>query len=198
MRLFTRATITTSDIAAAFLLQEEMAEQAACANGNIDHDNIPDEKITPAKVALGAWNNVNRSRTATSVSLTGSATTATDTWSDVPKETTTDTLQVVIQTQDSGLQIETSGKYQNNSTANDTRIVFGIVVDGVREVLSPPQGRWAYRSNWSLSAFVPVGPGEHTVSVQWAFVDVLGTGAVGVAWERIFTERQLWVREVKR
>jgi hypothetical protein len=197
MHLFSQASVTTDDIAAPFLLEREMAEQAACANGLVDHDNLSDEVLTVAKVATGVWNDINRSRTTTAVSINGAASTATDTWTDVPKESSTDPLKITIQTQDSALQIETSGRFRNDNIVDDTRVIFAVAVDGAREVLGGDQGS-ASHSSWHISALVPVGPGEHTVSVQYAFVDVAGTGTVGLAWIRLFGARQLWVREVKR
>jgi hypothetical protein len=190
MKAFQRAAIDEDDVSAPDGIQREMMEIASIVNGHLDQDNLQDDLLTAGKTASGAWQNINWTGTTSADTVSGAASTPTSTWFDVPD------LSIETQTQDGMLQIETSGYYDCNTTV-EFPIVVAICVDGAKIVMSPPTSLGP-EGQWWVTAEAPVGGGTHTINVQFAHTDNPGTGTVGVAWEREFHARQLWVREIKR
>lgn len=184
--------ISETDVAAPVKLQREMAHILEIVNGRIDHDNIPDGILTKERVKSGAILDHRYKALEAPVQVTGSSETPTSVWNDV------EGLAINLNTQDSFLQIETSGWYDSGNPATiEYPMVFAIVVDGVRHIMGGPSS-YGPQGCWWCTAEVPVGPGRHTVQVQFAHTDNPGVGILGSAWERNFNIGQLLVQECKR
>lgn len=196
MRSFPRAIVANHDMLAPYNLMRNMAEVAGIVNGYLDTDNIPPGLLTAAKVESGAWRNENEAKTTTAVTITGTAGAPCGVWQNVPLSSSTDPLALTINSQDAGLLIETKGKFEAPDLPA-RNMYIRVVVDGAHEVVGPPCGRSDFDS-WWFTAFVPVGPGQHRVNVQFAFADTDGTGSMAAAWNRVFRARRLIVVEAKR